>query len=97
MWERDAKPFLAHWMPQQSNLFETVSDSPLNADRSAEIAESRAGIIAGMEDDTQVLSRLETGDPGAANELLSLVHNELRKLAAQRGPWITLYCERPTL
>lgn len=37
-----------------------------------------------MEDITQVLSRLETGDSGAANELLSLVYNELRKLAAQR-------------
>jgi RNA polymerase sigma factor (TIGR02999 family) len=37
-----------------------------------------------MADVTQVLSRLETGDTSAAEELLSLVYDELRKLAAQR-------------
>jgi RNA polymerase sigma factor (TIGR02999 family) len=37
-----------------------------------------------MADVTQILSQLETGDPSAADELLSLVYDELRKLAAQR-------------
>jgi RNA polymerase sigma factor (TIGR02999 family) len=37
-----------------------------------------------MNDVTQILSRIESGDPTAADELLPLVYEELRKLAAQR-------------
>lgn len=37
-----------------------------------------------MSDVTQILSRLETGDPSAAEQLLPLVYDELRKLAAAR-------------
>jgi RNA polymerase sigma factor (TIGR02999 family) len=37
-----------------------------------------------MADVTQILSRIESGDPSAAEQLLPLVYNELRKLAAQR-------------
>ena len=37
-----------------------------------------------MTDVTQVLSRIESGDPTAAEQLLPLVYDELRKLAAQR-------------
>jgi RNA polymerase sigma factor (TIGR02999 family) len=37
-----------------------------------------------MDDVTQILSRIETGDPTAAEQLLPLVYNELRKLAAAR-------------
>jgi RNA polymerase sigma factor (TIGR02999 family) len=37
-----------------------------------------------MNDVTQILSRIESGDPTAAEQLLPLVYNELRKLAAQR-------------
>lgn len=37
-----------------------------------------------MNDVTQVLSRIELGDGKAAEELLPLVYDELRKLAAQR-------------
>lgn len=37
-----------------------------------------------MSDVTQILSRLESGDRSAADELLPLVYNELRKLAALR-------------
>jgi RNA polymerase sigma factor (TIGR02999 family) len=37
-----------------------------------------------MTDVTQVLNALEQGDPRAAEELLPLVYDELRKLAAQR-------------
>jgi len=37
-----------------------------------------------MSDVTQILSRIERGDPTAAEQLLPLVYEELRKLAAQR-------------
>jgi RNA polymerase sigma factor (TIGR02999 family) len=37
-----------------------------------------------MSDVTQILSAIEAGDPSAAEQLLPLVYEELRKLAAQR-------------
>lgn len=37
-----------------------------------------------MSDVTQILSRIEGGDPSAAEQLLPLVYEELRKLAAQK-------------
>ena len=37
-----------------------------------------------MSDVTRILSAIEHGDPGAASQLLPLVYDELRKLAAQR-------------
>src|SRR3954470_19653863 len=37
-----------------------------------------------MSDVTRILSRIETGDPAAAQQLLPLVYDELRKLAAVR-------------
>jgi RNA polymerase sigma factor (TIGR02999 family) len=37
-----------------------------------------------MADVTQILSQIEQGDPAAAKELLPLVYDELRKLAASR-------------
>jgi RNA polymerase sigma factor (TIGR02999 family) len=37
-----------------------------------------------MPDVTQILSRIELGDPTAAEQLLPLVYDELRKLAAHR-------------
>ena len=37
-----------------------------------------------MSDVTRILQAIEQGEPGAANELLPLVYEELRKLAAQR-------------
>jgi RNA polymerase sigma factor (TIGR02999 family) len=37
-----------------------------------------------MNDITQILSRIESGDPSAAAKLLPLVYDELRKLAAQK-------------
>jgi RNA polymerase sigma factor (TIGR02999 family) len=37
-----------------------------------------------MSDVTRILSKLEAGDPSAADELLPLVYDELRKLAAAR-------------
>lgn len=37
-----------------------------------------------MSDVTQILSRIESGDPDAAEQLLPLVYDELRKLAAAK-------------
>jgi len=37
-----------------------------------------------MSDVTQILSAIEQGDPSAAGDLLPLVYDELRKLAAQK-------------
>src|SRR6187431_2784311 len=37
-----------------------------------------------MNDVTRILSAIEQGDPAAAQQLLPLVYDELRKLAAQR-------------
>jgi RNA polymerase sigma factor (TIGR02999 family) len=37
-----------------------------------------------MNDVTQILSRIESGDPNGSDQLLPLVYEELRKLAAQR-------------
>jgi RNA polymerase sigma factor (TIGR02999 family) len=37
-----------------------------------------------MNDVTQILSRIESGDPAASQQLLPLVYDELRRLAAQR-------------
>ncbi len=37
-----------------------------------------------MTDVTQILSQIEQGDPSAAEQLLPLVYDELRKLAAQK-------------
>src|SRR5277367_2698693 len=37
-----------------------------------------------MSDVTRILSAIEQGDPGAAEQLLPLVYDELRKLAARR-------------
>jgi RNA polymerase sigma factor (TIGR02999 family) len=37
-----------------------------------------------MADVTQILQRIESGDPSAAEQLLPLIYDELRKLAAQK-------------
>jgi RNA polymerase sigma factor (TIGR02999 family) len=41
-------------------------------------------MLGSMSDVTQILSAIEAGDPHAAERLLPLVYEELRKLAAQR-------------
>jgi len=40
--------------------------------------------LANMSEVTRILSAIEQGDPSAAEQLLPLVYDELRKLAAQR-------------
>src|SRR5436190_5132971 len=42
------------------------------------------GCPRGMSDVTLILSQIESGDPSAAEQLLPLVYDELRKLAAVR-------------
>src|SRR3954454_23091194 len=41
-------------------------------------------MLGGMADVTRVLAAIEQGDPSAAEQLLPLVYDELRTLAAQR-------------
>jgi RNA polymerase sigma factor (TIGR02999 family) len=41
-------------------------------------------MLGGMADVTQILTAIEAGDSGAASELLPLVYDELRRLAATR-------------
>src|SRR5262245_474162 len=41
-------------------------------------------MLDGMTEVTRVLNAIEQGDPSAAEQLLPLVYEELRKLAAQR-------------
>jgi len=43
---------------------------------------SRLAILLAMSDVTWILSQIERGDPYAAEQLLPLVYQELRKLAA---------------
>jgi RNA polymerase sigma factor (TIGR02999 family) len=42
------------------------------------------GELASMSDVTRILSQIESGDPSAAEQLLPLVYDELRRLAAAR-------------
>ena len=41
-------------------------------------------VSTAMSDVTRILSQIEDGDPSAAEQLLPLVYDELRKLAAQK-------------
>jgi hypothetical protein len=41
-------------------------------------------MLSFMSDVTRILSALEQGDPPAAEQLLALLYDELRKLAAHR-------------
>jgi RNA polymerase sigma factor (TIGR02999 family) len=45
---------------------------------------SKTSIIRDVNDETRILSAIEHGDPSAAGQLLPLVYDELRKLAARR-------------
>jgi len=49
-----------------------------------EFAMSKTTTAQGMSDVTTILERVEGGDPSAAEELLPLVYDELRRLAAAR-------------
>ena len=43
-----------------------------------------AGMLVLMSDVTRILSQIESGDPAAAEQLLPLVYDELRRLAAAK-------------
>jgi RNA polymerase sigma factor (TIGR02999 family) len=47
-------------------------------------ARKRSVILSSMADVTQILNAIHTGDPNAAAQLLPLVYDELRKLAAAK-------------
>ena len=49
-----------------------------------ELFSAAASILKPMSEVTRILAAVERGDAHAANELLPLVYNELRKLAAVR-------------
>ncbi len=44
----------------------------------------RLAQVSAMKDVTRILSAIDQGDPHAAEQLLPLVYEELRRLAAQR-------------
>jgi len=48
------------------------------------LARAAPVILSRMSDVTRILSAIEQGDPSAAEQLLPLVYDELRKLAAQK-------------
>jgi RNA polymerase sigma factor (TIGR02999 family) len=64
----------------------TYFDPRLSISRRAERAAGAVNLsyAAGMNDVTKILSAIESGDQKAANELLPLVYQELRKLAAAK-------------
>ena len=71
-------------MRRQPNEFGTHARLTAHWFPPAKIVESRDGIIGVMTDVTQILSQIESGDPSAAEQLLPLVYQELRKLAAAK-------------
>ena len=52
--------------------------------RLASVGTGTSRWLKAMNDVTRILSAIEQGDPQAAEQLLPLVYDELRKLAAQR-------------
>jgi RNA polymerase sigma factor (TIGR02999 family) len=70
--------------PRQTKEFIIRVRLQPNGALSAKISESQGGIIGVMTDVTKILSQIESGDPTAAEQLLPLVYDELRRLAAHR-------------
>ena len=72
-------------MNQETNVLQARSSFPVTCGLPTRIAECRVGIIVGvMSDVTRILSQIESGDPSAAEQLLPLVYDELRKLATAK-------------
>jgi RNA polymerase sigma factor (TIGR02999 family) len=59
-------------------------DREISCSSFAWLADVGAIILDGMHDVTHLLNAVEQGDPHAAGQLLPLVYDELRRLAAQR-------------
>lgn len=58
--------------------------SPLELKQQRKAFRKMSAIISSMADVTQILSQIKQGDPSAAEQLLPLVYDELRKLAAAK-------------
>ena len=71
---------------RMSSMSDTPVTQPMNPiDSEADLHLGNGGPkIASMNDVTQILSQIESGDPAAAEQLLPLVYDELRKLAAAK-------------
>src|SRR5262249_8211047 len=69
------------WLCEAGNVTQPLPTSPALSRSRGALA---AGMLSGMADVTQILSAIEAGDPHAATDLLPLVYDELRKLAAER-------------
>ena len=59
-------------------------DNGLVTDRSQSLRSCVRCIITVMTEVTRILDQIQQGDPNAADQLLPLVYDELRRLAAQR-------------
>jgi ECF sigma factor len=66
----------------QTNVFGTQVAADGHLFPLTKIMERRSGIIGIMTNVTQMLSEIKHSDPAAAERLLPLVYDELRKLAA---------------
>ena len=60
------------------------SSNPIHASGNDWIYCRLPGMLAYMSDVTRILAKIESGEPSAAEELLPLVYDELRKLAAAK-------------
>src|SRR5262245_46430575 len=67
------------WLPTLTDRCPPCFDCP-----PGETSRFPRGKLANMSEVTQILSASERGDPRAAEQLLPLVYDELRKLAAER-------------
>jgi len=66
------------------NLLGVPRDTPLELCGTGWKRGNRIAILVFMSDVTQILGKIESGDQQAAEELLPLVYDELRKLAADK-------------
>src|SRR6516164_3185312 len=69
--------------PQSGFLYSSTCDE-LKCRASVSLRPWQLVIIGGMTEITRILSAMDEGDPHAAEQLLPLVYEELRKLAAQK-------------
>ena len=67
------------WLPENLTRAIEQTQAPPRWHHSA-----YGGILVLMTDVTRILSQIESGDPSAAEQLLPLVYEELRKLAAAK-------------
>src|SRR5437870_3243450 len=71
-------------MPSRLHGIEVRGAFVTPVDYNATRLSMQADVVQFMNDVTRILSAIEQGDPHAAGQLLPLVYQELRALAAQR-------------